>query len=153
MTTRTSPPQAFGRQEKFPALRAVRWLAGAYVALSMLTVAAIITLSDIAPDQVTPQAWVRGIIVAATSALTLIFASRAAKGSQRALLRLRIAVPVILAGICGVLVFVPLPLWMIIEQAACGALLAAIAVIIFGPGRHTAKKNTPPSEREGPVAS
>ena len=101
----------------------------------------------------TPQAWVRGIIVAATSALTLIFASRVTKGSQRALLRLRIAVPVILAGICGVLVFVLLPLWMSIEQAACGALLAAIAIIIFGPGRHTAQKNMPPSEWERPAAS
>jgi hypothetical protein len=153
VTTRTSTPPTPGRQEKIPAFRAVRWLVGAYVALSMLTVAAIITLSDIVPDQVTPQAWVRGIIVAATSALTLIFANRAAKGSQRALLRLRIAVSVILIALGAVLVFVPLPLWMIIEQAACGALLFATAIIIFGQGRRSTDRNTLTSEQERSAAS
>jgi heme A synthase len=104
----------------------------------MLTVAAIIALSGIAPDLVNSQAWVRGIIVAATSVLTFVFANRAAKGSQRALLRLRIAVVVILIAIGAVLLFLPLPLWMIVEQATCGALLAATAFIIFGGGRRSA---------------
>ena len=153
MTTRTSPAQTLGHQEKIPAFRAVRWLVGAYLVLSILTVAAIITLSDIAPDLVTPQARVRGIIVAATSVLTFVFANRAARGSVRALLRLRIAVAVILIAIGAVLVFLPLPLWMIIEQAACGALLAATAVIIFGQGGRTAEKNTPSSEQERSAAS
>lgn len=119
----------------------------------MLTVAAIITLSAIAPNLVTPQAWVRGIIVAATSVLTFVFANRAAKGSQRALLRLRIAVAVILIAIGAVLFFLSLPLWMIVEQAACGALLLATAVIIFGEGGRSAEKNTPSSEQDSPSAS
>jgi len=34
----------------------------------------------------------------------------------------------------AVLFFVPLPPWMIIEQAACGALLLATASIIFHKG-------------------
>ena len=54
-TTRTPPTQTLGRQQRTPAFRAVRWLVGAYLVLSILTVAAIITLSDIAPDLVTPQ--------------------------------------------------------------------------------------------------
>jgi hypothetical protein len=69
----------------------------------MLTVTAIITLSGIAPDLVTPQAWLRGINVAATSVLTFVFANRAAGGSERALLRLRIAVAVIPITIGAVL--------------------------------------------------
>jgi hypothetical protein len=113
--------------------RAVKWLVGAYLILSMLTVAAIITFSDTAPALVTPQAWVRGIIVAATSILTFVFARRAARGNPRALLRLRIVVAVILIAIAAVLLFLPLPLWMFIEQVACGALLLATAVIIFRP--------------------
>ena len=119
----------------------------------MVTVAAIIALSGIAPDLVNSQAWVRGIIVAATSVLTFVFANRAAKGSQRALLRLRIAVAVILIAIVAVLFFLPLPLWMIIEQAACGALLLATAIVIFGGDRRSADKNTPPSEQESSAAS
>ena len=64
---------------------AVRWLVGTYLALSVLTVGAIVTLSVVVPSEVNPQAWVRGIIVAATSVLTFIFANRAASGNARAL--------------------------------------------------------------------
>jgi hypothetical protein len=110
---------------------AVRWLVGAYLALSVLTVGAIIILSIVAPSLINPQAWVRGIIVAGTSVLTFIFASRAASGNPRALLRLRIIVAVILVAIVGVLFFVRLPTWMIVEQVTCGALLVAAASLIF----------------------
>lgn len=153
VTTPTSPAQTRGRRRVLPAFGAVRWLVGGYLILSMLTVAAIIALSGIAPDLVSPQAWVRGIIVATTSVLTFIFASRAATGNQRALLRLRIAVAVILIAVVAVLFFLPLPLWMIIEQAACGALLLATAIIIFGGRRRRADKNAPSSEQESRAAS
>lgn len=131
MTTRDSSTESLSHPRITPAFRAVKWLVGAYLVLSMLTVAAITTLSNMAPHLVNPQAWVRGIIVAATSILTFIFANSAAKGNPRALLRLRIVVAIILIAIVAVVLFVPLPLWMIIEQAACGALLLATATIIF----------------------
>jgi hypothetical protein len=119
--------------------RIVRFLVGTYLFLSFLTVAAVITFSNIAPDQVNPEAWVRGIIVAATSILTFVFANRAAKGQARALLRLRIVVAVILVAIVGVLFFVPLPAWMIVEQAVCGVLLLITALIIFRPQRNASR--------------
>jgi hypothetical protein len=134
MATRHASTRSLSRPRTTPAFRAVKWLVGGYLVLSMLTVAAIITLSNIAPSLVSPQAQVRGIIVAATSVLTFGFANRAAKGSPRALLRLRIAVAVILVAIGAVLLLLPLPLWMIIEQAACAALLLATASIIFHKG-------------------
>jgi phosphatidylserine synthase len=115
-----------------PAFRAVRLLVGAYLTLSVLTVVAVIVLSRWAPSQVNDQAWVRGIIVAATAVLTFVFARRAAQGRPRALLRLRIVVVIILVTIVGVLLFVSLPAWMKVEQAVCGALLLATAAIIFG---------------------
>jgi hypothetical protein len=133
MATPTSTVDDRSPQTTNRDFRAVKWLVGAYLILSMLTVAAIITFSDIAPTLGTPQAWVRGIIVAATSILTFVFARRAARGNPRALLRLRIVVAVILIAIAAVLLFLPLPLWMFIEQVACGALLLATAVIIFRP--------------------
>lgn len=115
---------------------AVRWLVGAYVGLSVLTVAAIITLSQVDPSEVNPQAWVRGIIVAATSVLTFLFAERAAEGRPRALLRLRIIVAIVLVAIVGVLLFVPLPGWMVVEQVLCGVLLLVTAALIFQSGDH-----------------
>lgn len=133
MATPTSTVDNLSSQTTHRDFRPVKWLVGAYLVLSLLTVAAIITFSDFAPNLVTPQAWVRGIIVAATSILTFVFANRAALGDPRALLRLRIVVAVILIAMAAVLLFLPLPLWMFIEQAACGALLLATAVIIFRP--------------------
>ena len=133
MATPTSTVDNRSPQTTNRHFRAVKWLVGAYLILSMLTVAAIITFSDIAPNLVTPQAWVRGIIVAATSILTFVFANRAARGNPRALLRLRIVVAVILIAIAAVLLFLPLPLWMFVEQVVCGALLLTTAVIIFRP--------------------
>ena len=111
--------------------RAVTRLVGAYAVLSGLTVVAIAALASVAPSLVNPQAWVRGIIVAATSILTVVFARRAAAGRARALLRLRIIVVIILVAIGAVLFLVPLPGWMIAEQIACGVLLLATAVLIF----------------------
>jgi hypothetical protein len=113
------------------ASRAVKLLVGAYLTLSVLTVAAIIFLSQHDPNLVNPEAWVRGIIVAATSILTFSIANRASKGKPRALLRLRIVVVIILVAIVAVLFFLPLPLWMITEQSVCGLFLLATAVIIF----------------------
>ena len=131
MTTKTTPADRAAAASVAPGLRTVTWLVGAYAVLSILTVIAIAILSAVAPDLVSPQAWVRGIIIAATSILTFAFARRAARGSARALLRLRIVVAILLVAVVAVLFFLPLPVWMVVEQAVCGALLLATAIIIF----------------------
>ncbi|MFF4413140.1 hypothetical protein ACFYY8_11460 [Streptosporangium sp. NPDC001559] len=112
-------------------LRTAKFLVVAYVALSVLTVAAIAVLSSVAPSLVTPQAWVRGVIVAATSVLTFVFARRAQQGGGRALLRLRIVLVVILVALGGVVLFLALPTWMVVEQGVCGVLLLVAAVLAF----------------------
>ena len=133
MTTKTTPADRAAAVSVAPGFRTVTWLVGAYAVLSILTVIAIAILSGVAPDLVSPQAWVRGIIIAATSILTFAFARRAAHGSPRALLRLRIVVAILLVAVVAVLFFLPLPVWMVVEQAVCGALLLATAIIIFRP--------------------
>ncbi|NUW46227.1 hypothetical protein [Nonomuraea rhodomycinica] len=127
MTT-PDPTDALARSS----LHTARILIAAYATLSLLTVAAIAVLSAVAPSLVSPQAWVRGVIVAATSILTLGFARRAARrAGDRALLRLRIVLVVILVAVVGVLLFVPLPGWMVAEQGVCGLLLLCAAVLAF----------------------
>jgi Flp pilus assembly protein TadB len=83
---------------------------------------------------------VRGVIVAATSFLSFRFATRAARGDARALLRLRIVVAIVTVAVVAVLMFVPLPSWMVVEQVACGVLLAAVAVVILRPRRTSATR-------------
>ncbi|GAA2291912.1 hypothetical protein GCM10010149_44280 [Nonomuraea roseoviolacea subsp. roseoviolacea] len=126
MTTPSSP-DGFAHS----GLRTATILVTAYTALSLLTVAAIAVLSAVAPSLVSPQAWVRGVIVAATSILTLVFARRARRAGARALLRLRIVLVVILVAVVGVLLFVTLPGWMVAEQGVCGLLLLCAAVLAF----------------------
>ncbi|WP_052460756.1 hypothetical protein [Microbacterium gorillae] len=113
--------------------RLVRTLAWTYVGLSIATVLALIVLSLLAPADVTIPAWVRGVIVALTSLLTLRFAIAAARHGGRALLRLRIIAPILLIAVVAVLFFLPLPLWMVIEQALCGVVLAALTVAAYFP--------------------
>ncbi|MBE3015102.1 hypothetical protein IL992_38940 [Microbispora sp. NEAU-D428] len=48
-----------------------------------------------------------------------------------AVVRLRIVLVVILAAVVGVLLFLPLPGWMVAEQCVCGLLLLAAAVLAF----------------------
>lgn len=129
-----------------PAPRAVLWLLGAYLILSWATVALIVVLSVTAPSLVTPQAWFRGAIVAATSILTFVFARNAARRRARALLRLRIVVAVILVAIVAVVFFLELPTWMLSEQFLCGALLLAVAILVFGKNR-----TTPPTDHPAEV--
>ncbi|MFI7416183.1 hypothetical protein [Nonomuraea sp. NPDC049684] len=69
--------------------------------------------------------------MAATSVLTFAFARRARRGGDRALLRLRIVLVVILVAVVGVLLFLPLPGWMVAEQGVCGVLLLCAAVLAF----------------------
>ncbi|MGV9678741.1 hypothetical protein ACWDSJ_25955 [Nocardia sp. NPDC003482] len=106
-------------------------LTAAYTLLSAATVVALLILSALAPDLVTDQAWVRGVIVAATSLLTYAFARRAERGEPRALLRLRIVVTVLVIAFAAVLIFLPLPGWMVVEQVIGLALLVVIAGLVF----------------------
>jgi hypothetical protein len=112
-------------------LRIAERLVLGYVILSLVTVVTLLVLTLLLPHDVTIQAWVRGVIVAGTSLLTLLFARRARSGGARALLRLRIIVVVLIVAVLGVLFFLPLPLWMVIEQALCGVILVATATQIF----------------------
>ncbi|MFG1624330.1 hypothetical protein [Kribbella sp. NPDC049227] len=114
------------------ALRAVRLLVAAYVGISVLTLGAIIALRNDA-SAVNDAAWVRGTIVVASALLTFSFVRRAAKGSRRAFLRLRIVSAVMLVAIV-VIDTLPgtFPLWLKFEQGICGLLLLGVALIVNG---------------------
>jgi hypothetical protein len=114
------------------ALRRVVLLVGAYLGLSVLTVVAIVLLRDHRAD-VNSAVWTRGIIVAAVALLTFAFTVRAARGSSRAYLRLRIVSAIQVVAI-AVIVSLPgtFPLWLKVEQASCGLLLLGVVLIANG---------------------
>jgi hypothetical protein len=106
-------------------------LAVLYGAVSWATVVAIVILTAFAHLDVSNQVWVRGVIVALTSLLTVRFAIGARAGRPRALLRLRIVSIVLLVAVVAVLFALALPAWMIAEQIVCGVILLALAVSAF----------------------
>jgi hypothetical protein len=115
-------------------MRGVRALAGAYLAVSVGTLAAIALLRHDAAA-VNSAVWIRGVAVAASALLTTLFAARAAAGSRRAYLRLRIVSVVMVVAIV-VIIALPgsFPLWLKIEQGVCGLLLLGM-LSRLGPNR------------------
>lgn len=103
-------------------------LVGTYVAVSILTLAAIVVLRN-HPDLVTDAVWVRATIVVLSSALTAMFTAQAAKGSRRGYLRLRLVSAIMLVAIV-VIVALPgaFPMWLRVEQAVCGLLLLGVVL-------------------------
>jgi hypothetical protein len=112
--------------------RPVLLLTGAYAALSVFTLVAIVLFRN-DHTMVTDAVWVRATLVVASSLLTLAFARSAARGSRKGLLRLRLVSAVMLVAIV-VIVALPglFPIWLRIEQAACGLLLLGVTVLVNG---------------------
>jgi hypothetical protein len=138
-STGTQRPEAAGpdlRRLDHPrsllAFRRVKLLAGCYLGLSVLTLGAIIALRH-HPAAVNSAVWTRGSIVAASAVLMIVLVARAARGASRAYLRLRI-ISVILVAAVAVIVALPgiFPLWMKLEQGACGLVLIGVAALVNG---------------------
>jgi hypothetical protein len=111
----------------------IRRLLLAYLAVSVVALVAIVLMRDDAAE-VNSTVWVRGIVVAASALLLLLFAARAARGSASAYRRLRIISIVTVVAI-AVIVALPgaLPVWMKIEQGTCGLIMAGVAVLAGRP--------------------
>jgi hypothetical protein len=111
------------------AFRIVKLLIGGYLAISVLTLVAILLMRNDA-KLVNAAVWIRGTIVVASALLMTSFAVRAARGFARAYRRLRIVSAAMVVAI-GVVIALPgtFPAWMKIEQAVCGALLVGVAMV------------------------
>jgi hypothetical protein len=114
------------------AFRSVKRLIGGYLALSVLALAAIILMRNNTAE-VNDTVWVRGTIVVGSALLMTSFAARAAGGSARAYLRLRIVSAAMVMAI-AVIISLPgfLPVWMRIEQGVCGLLLIGVVMVVNG---------------------
>ncbi|GAA1568044.1 hypothetical protein GCM10009804_25690 [Kribbella hippodromi] len=121
-----------GHPRSAAALRNVRLLLTGYLAISVLTLIAIVAMrNDTAA--VNSAVWIRGSIVVASAAATFLFARSAARGSRQSFRRLRIVSTAMLIAIV-VIIALPgtFPLWMKSEQAVCGLLLLGVAVLVNG---------------------
>ncbi|MEV6923576.1 hypothetical protein AB0M46_03530 [Dactylosporangium sp. NPDC051485] len=104
--------------------RTPRMFAAGYLLLSLATLAVIVALRHNAAV-VNAAVWIRGSIVVASAAVTNILALR---GDVR---RLRIiSIVMVIAITVIVAVPGPFPLWLKIEQVACGLLLVGVAATL-----------------------
>ena len=164
-----SPPVSHDRQSVGRGLEDTRGrtifgdlkrLVSGYLALSLVTLVVIAVLRN-DRGTVNSAVWMRATIVALSALLTVSFAVRAARGSARSFLRLRIVSAVMLVAIV-VIIAVPgtFPLWMKLEQAACGLLLVSVVGLVNDDRRAASTDavesskcvsvfaTTPPSTRE-----
>jgi hypothetical protein len=107
-------------------------LIGIYVALSVVTLAAVVVLRN-HHSMVTAPVWVRTSIVVASSLLMAAFAARASQGSRRAFLRLRLVSAIMVVAIV-VIIAIPgsFPVWLKIEQGICGLVLIGVVSVVNG---------------------
>jgi hypothetical protein len=112
------------------AFRTVKLLVGAYLAISVATLAAIFVERDDS-GVVNSAVWTRGTIVVASALLMMTFTVWAARGSRRAYLRLRIVSAVMVVAI-AVIISLPglFPVWMRIEQGVCGIVLLGVVAVV-----------------------
>ncbi|MFD7919465.1 hypothetical protein ACFV3R_09590 [Streptomyces sp. NPDC059740] len=110
--------------------RGVRRLVGYYFLLSLLTLGVVILLRDHS-SLVNDAVWTRSVIVVASALLTWIFARRAARGSRKGFLQVRLVSAIMLVAIV-VIISLPgtFPTWMRAEQAVCGLLLLGVVIKI-----------------------
>ena len=114
------------------ALRRVRILLGCYLALSAATLVAIVVMRNDSAA-VNAAVWIRGSIVVASAALSVRFAAGASRGSRRALLRLRLVSGIMIVVVVAIIALPgTFPMWIKVEQGACGLILLAVAAIING---------------------
>ncbi|MER0444067.1 hypothetical protein ABR738_05720 [Streptomyces sp. Edi4] len=114
------------------AFRGARLLVGGYLALSVLTLGAVVLLRDDSAA-VNSAVWVRASIVVLSAVVTHLCVTRAAAGSRSAYRRLRILSGVMVVAIAAIIALPgAFPLWLKTEQAVCGVLLLAVVALVNG---------------------
>ncbi|GAU66168.1 hypothetical protein SSP35_02_05370 [Streptomyces sp. NBRC 110611] len=126
MTSRVIGEERLNGEGVQQAFRTTKRLVGAYAGLSVLTLIALVLLRN-HPDIATDTAWVRCLIVVATSLLMASFVARAARGHRTSFRRLRVSSGVMVAA-TAVIVALPgaFPVWLRTEQAVCGIILLGV---------------------------
>jgi hypothetical protein len=111
-------------------MKPVKMLVGAYLAVAVLTLVAIVLLRD-DKAAVNDAVWVRGTIVVLSAALMVAFTVRAERGSRGAYRRVRVLSAVMVVAI-AVIVALPgtFPVWMKIDQVVCGLVLLGVTVLV-----------------------
>jgi hypothetical protein len=125
MITTQQPDAVTARGQQF---RPIKLLVLCYVALAVVGFGVTLGLRD-DPQFVDTTVWVRNSTVLLTSVLMYGLAESAARGNRSAFKRLRIVSIVIPVAVI-VLIAIPgaIPMWMKLQQALCGLVVAAVAV-------------------------
>lgn len=116
----------------------VKALVGTYLGVSAATIVAVVLLRNDAA-MVNAAVWIRSTIVLASALLTLSFVIRAARGSRRAFLRLRIVSAVMVIAIATIIALPgTFPTWLKIEQGCCGLILLGVVALVNGKALRSA---------------
>jgi hypothetical protein len=129
-TSYSRPRAAVARRTAF---RPILILLTGFLVVSAGMEAVLIVLSA-TKGAIDSAIWTRCSLVLASSIVLLLFAVRAARGSRRFWLRVRIISPIVVTAVV-VVVSIPgfLPNWVRVEQGVCGALVLGAAILVNLP--------------------
>jgi len=117
---------------------------GAYVALTIATVAALVVMSAVAPRLATSDAWGHAVIVAVFTVLLPLRMRAARKGSKRALRAVTVmAAVVMLVNAAEAALPRAFPGWMRIEMGMTAALMALLAGLLADRARRQSAQGAP----------
>jgi hypothetical protein len=109
-------------------LQTVVKLLTAFLVISLSTVVAVVLMRH-NPARVTTAVWIRTPLVAASAAVLVLLARRAAAGHRGSFRRLRIISMVVLAAIVAVVAWPgAFPVWLRVEQAVCGLFMLSVVI-------------------------
>lgn len=106
-------------------LHTARLLVAAYLGLSLLSVIVVAITGG------NTETWVHTIIITIMAILLFVVAHNMTKGKDKALLRVRIVVAILIPALLITLIVLAIPLWLRIEHALAIVVLVPVALIVF----------------------
>jgi hypothetical protein len=117
---------------------------GAYIALTVATLAALAAMSAVAPRLATSDAWGHAVVVAVFAVLLPLRMRAARKGSKQALRAVTVmAVAVMLANAAEAALPRAFPGWMRLEMGMTAVLMALLAGLLAARARRQSAQGAP----------
>jgi len=110
-------------------------LIGAYIVLSWVCAVVAVLADRATPTQANLETAVHGVILAAVSIITLVFAIGLLRRRPGAARRIILICVIVVAALIVTAVVLPLPAWMVITHIVGAVLLAVAAAVLLRQAR------------------
>ena len=118
-------------------------LVGAYIVLSWVCAVVAVLADRTTPSQANLETAIHGVILAAVSVITLIFAIGLLRHRPGAARRVILICVIVVVALIVTAMVLPLPAWMVVTHMVGAVLLAVAAAILLRQARGTRDGSNP----------